>query len=343
MGCKINQLFETKTISLQDLKNKTLVVDSFNQLYMFLSTIRQPNGDLLKDSQGRVTSHLIGLFSRFTKLIENNTKLIFVFDGEAHPLKHAEQKRRKEIKQQAQKDYDDAKLMDDLEAMKKYAQRTARLTGEMIEDSKQLIRALGCPIVEAPSEGEAQASYLVSKGLAYAVLSQDADTLLFGASKAIKNLTISQKKKVVGKFQTVSIQPELTELQSNLTRLELSQDQLIAMSIMIGTDFNIGGIPRIGPKKAYKLIKENEDSQEAFEKIFTELKWEEHFQIKWQEIFDLIKNMPVEKSPELEFKNPDKEALIKCLVEKHEFSINRIDMFMEKFKKPKNKSLSDFF
>ena len=54
------------------------------------------------DSQGRITSHLSGLFFRLIKLIESDIKLAFVFDGEPPELKKAERERRAEIKKDAQ-------------------------------------------------------------------------------------------------------------------------------------------------------------------------------------------------------------------------------------------------
>jgi len=69
MGNKLIELMACDTITLKDLTHKVLVVDAFNQLYMFLATLRGPDGTLLTDSHGRVTSHLLGLFSRFTRLM----------------------------------------------------------------------------------------------------------------------------------------------------------------------------------------------------------------------------------------------------------------------------------
>ena len=67
MGCAITDLLISHTIELGDLKNKKLMVDAFNMLYQFLTTIRQSDGTPLMDSKGRITSHLTGLFNRTTK------------------------------------------------------------------------------------------------------------------------------------------------------------------------------------------------------------------------------------------------------------------------------------
>ena len=81
-----------------------------------------------------------------------------------------------------EKKFKEAAKKEDIVEMKKFAARTTRLTPDIIQESKQFIKAMGIPVVEAPSEGEAQASFMVNKGDAYAVASQDSDALLFGAS-----------------------------------------------------------------------------------------------------------------------------------------------------------------
>jgi flap endonuclease-1 len=101
MGTKITELMKTSELSVEDLRGKIVVVDAFNQLYMFLSSIRQPDGSLLKDSHNNVTSHLNGLFYRFTKLMQYDIRFVFVFDGKAPDLKLKERERRSALKHEA--------------------------------------------------------------------------------------------------------------------------------------------------------------------------------------------------------------------------------------------------
>ena len=175
MGTKLKDLVVKKEISINDLSQKKLVVDTYNMLYQFLATIRTYDGSQLTDSHGNITSHLTGLFSRTTNLTQQGLKLAFVFDGKPPILKKAEQERRKEAKEKAQEEYEIAKEREDVEGMKKYAARTSRLTPEMVEEAKKLVHALGLPVVDAPSEGEAQAARMVNQGDAYAEISQDYD------------------------------------------------------------------------------------------------------------------------------------------------------------------------
>lgn len=344
MGIAITDLLLSKEVSFKDLEGKTLAVDAFNILYQFLSTIRQRDGALLTDSSGNITSHLVGLFARTTNLMEKNLKLAFVFDGEIPELKQEERERRKGIKQEAQRKYKEALEKKDLASMKKYASRTSVLNKEMIEESKQLIEALGLPVIQAPSEGEAQASHMVKKRDVFAVVSQDADSLLFGAPILIRNLSISGKRKKSDALSYVSVKPELLDLSENLNNLGIDQEQLIALAILVGTDYNKRGIKGIGPKNALKLVKKY---RKDIDKMFDEVKWDDYFDFSWKDVFYLIKKMKVTDEYDLKWKEVDPEKIIKLLVEKHDFSKERVEKGISKLlknQKPKEqKGLKDFF
>ena len=70
MGVQIFDILPKKEIEIENLTGKTVAVDAFLWLHQFLSIIRQPDGTPLKDSKGRVTSHLSGIFYRSARLIE---------------------------------------------------------------------------------------------------------------------------------------------------------------------------------------------------------------------------------------------------------------------------------
>ncbi|NQU98319.1 flap endonuclease-1 [Candidatus Woesearchaeota archaeon] len=344
MGTPITDILETKEIMIEDLKGKILAVDSYNMLYQFLSSIRQSDGTPLMDSKGRVTSHLTGLFSRITKLMIEGLIFAFVFDGEVPELKKAERERRKKIKLKAKSLYEEAKQKENLEDMKKYASRTSRLTDEMIKEAKELIKALGMPILDAPSEGEAQAAFLAENGDCYAIVSQDTDSLIFGAPLVVKNLTVSGRRKALNKLTYKTINPELISLAENLNHLGVNQEQLIVIAMLAGTDFNIGGVKGIGPKKALNLVITYGND---YDKLFEEAGWKDNFDFEWQEVFYLIKNMPVKKDYKLEWDSVDKEAVVKLLVEEHDFSKERVEKTLDKLTKGKpdkqQKGLSEFF
>ncbi len=343
MGVSLSELVKGEPVSLADLSGKTFVVDAYNVLYQFLTTIRGPDGAPLSDKHGNVTSHLVGLFSRTTKLMREGLRLVFVFDGKAPELKRKEQERRQKLKQDAQASYDAAKEAEDVEGMKKYAGRTSRLTRDMVDEAKELLTALGIPTIQAPSEGEAQAAHMVYKGDAWALISQDYDCLLFGTPRMVKNLSITARRKKKGAYATEGIKPELITLQDVLQKLEITRDQLIALGLLIGTDFNVGGIKGIGPKKGLKLVK----AQEDVGKVFADVNWREEFQSSWQEAFALFKQMPVTDEYDLQWKGVDGDALHEILVERHDFSPERVQKTVEQLAKHgqerAQKGLGDYF
>jgi flap endonuclease-1 len=342
MGVALKDLFVGNEIEIADLKDRILAVDSYNLLYQFLTTIRGRDGSLLMDSKGNVTSHIVGLFSRSTKLMQNGLKMVFVFDGKPPKLKEKERERRKELKLDAEKEYKKAVEKKDLEEMKKYAARMTRLTPELVEEAKKVIEALGLPIVDAPSEGEAQAAYMVKQGDADAIVSQDFDSLIHGAPLLVRNLSVAGKRKKTNKLSYETIKPEQIDLSSSLNELGIDQEQLIALALLVGTDYNIGGVKGIGPKKALELVKKYEKD---FDSMFKEVKWD--FEFPWTEVYYLIKKMPVSKDYKLEWKDIDKEKLVKLLVDKHDFSEERVNntihKLMEEKEAKQQKGLGDFF
>ena len=344
MGVSITNLLQSKEITLDDLNGKLIAIDTSLFLYQFLSTIRQRDGTPLMDSKGRVTSHLSGLFHRTIKLLEKGIKPIFVFDGKAPELKKKEHAKRAQLKEEAKIKYEKAAAEEDIESMKKYAMRTSKLTAEMVNEAKELLIAMGVPIVQAPCEGEAQASYLVKKGEVYAIASSDADSLLFGAQRVIKNLAITGRRKKVNTLSYEIIKPELIELDKVIENLEISHDQLIALCILVGTDYNPGGIKGLGPKKAWDTVKKY---KEDFEAMFKDMKWDEFFDFPWEDVFNLIKDMPVTDDYDIEFSKLDREKIIELLVIEHDFSKDRIESSLNSLSKSesnrKQKGLGEFF
>jgi len=326
MGLQIGNIISRKSIELADLKGRTLAVDAFNTIYQFLSTIRQPDGTPLMDKKKRITSHLSGLFYRNISMLKQGMKLIYVFDGQTPRLKARTHEKREKVKGEAFQKYEKAKKEEDVEAMGKYARQLATLDEEKIEESKELLEAMGIAIVQAPGEGEAEAAFLSQEKKVYGVASQDYDSLLFGAPKLIQNLTLARKRKTFSGY--VSIGPELLELERVLNNLQINLDQLICLGILCGTDYNPGGIKGIGPKKALDIVKRKKAPALIFKDLDVEF--------DWQEIFELFKKPDVKKV-EIKFPKINEEKIRKILVE-HDFSEERIDSALRKLDEAKEKA-----
>lgn len=327
MGVDLGELFKREPCSLQDFQGRVIAIDAHNVLHQFLAIIRQRDGTPLKDAQGRITSHLSGLLYRTANLVEAKIRPVYVFDGKPHPLKARTLAQRRERKEQAEKAWKEALAQGDLETAKTKAQQTSRVTDEIIQQSKELLEALGVPYLQAPSEGEAQASYMVKKGDAYVVGSQDFDCLLFGSSLLVRNLTSSDRRKLPQKKAYTAVHPEMIRLQPGLNALEISQEQLIDIALLIGTDFN-EGVRGYGPKKSLQLIKKTGRIENAVATL-----QDPHVPLSQeiQEIRDIFLHPTVTDDYLLKWSSLDKHTVLRILCDEHQFSRERVEPIIEKF------------
>jgi len=325
LGVDLGDLISKKKMSLDDLSGKALAVDAYNALYQFLAIIRGATGEPLMDRQGRVTSHLSGLLYRTANMMERGMKLVYVFDGEPPALKEAEIKRRMKVKEEAYVKYEEALKKGALEEARKYAQMTSRLKDTMVDDGKRLLTAMGVPWVQAPSEGEAQAAYMAARDDVWAAASQDFDSLLFGAPRLVRNLTITGKRKLPRKDVYVEVEPEIIELSRVISELGITREQIIDLGILMGTDFNPEGIKGIGPKTALKMVKE----YGSIEKIASELKGLE-FPENPTRIKDIFLKPKVSADYKIEWKAPQPDEVVSFLCRERDFSEDRVRNAIER-------------
>ncbi|WP_414836650.1 flap endonuclease-1 [Candidatus Nanohalococcus occultus] len=324
MGVDLGELIEPEEIGFEDLHDKELAIDAMNTLYQFISIIRQRDGTPLKDSDGNVTSHLSGLFYRTINLMENEIRPVYVFDGEMPDLKSKESSKRRKKREEARDEWE--KLKDEGKISEAYSKATqsSKLTGDMIEESKRLLDAMGVPYVEAPSEGEAQAASMVGDEV-YAVGSQDWDCMLFGADRMVRNLT-SRKTRKTSSGGTKKVSVERIELGNVLEELEVSHRQLVWMGILMGTDFNPDGVHGIGPKTALKIVKKHDSLEDILEEDKVK---DAEFENDPELIEEFFLNPPVEETS-YEFGEPDKDEIRNVLVEDHGFSEKRVNSGLNK-------------
>ena len=126
MGVDISSLVEGKRVALEDLSGRSIAIDAFNTLYQFLSMIRQPDGTPLMDRDGRVTSHLSGLFHRSAALLELGIKPAYVFDGKPPELKKKTLEERRAAKEEADREWKKAVEEGDLKKALSKATRSLR-------------------------------------------------------------------------------------------------------------------------------------------------------------------------------------------------------------------------
>lgn len=317
MGVDISSLVGGHAISLGDLSGRAVAIDAFNTLYQFLTTIRQSDGTPLKDRNGNVTSHLSGLFYRSVALLDIGVMPVFVFDGRPPELKSRTVESRRQARKTAEREWKDALRVGDMKRALTKASQSSRLDGKMVDEAKRLLGSMGIPWVVSPTEGEAQMAHMARKGDVWAGASQDFDAILFGTPLLVRNLTLSTRRKTSSGGST-PVTPELVELDHVLKVLSVTREQLVDLSILVGTDFN-EGVHGIGPKKALKLIREHSSLEAISEKSTTEVPPE------FEEVRKIFLDPEVDDDYELDWKPVDAEGVRKLMCDEHGFSVDRID------------------
>ena len=325
MGVDISGILVKHETTIKENTGIMVSIDAFNIIYQFLSSLRGENGEPLKDSSGNITSHLSGIFYRTATLLQNNIKPVYSFDGKPYHLKNETLKERKAMKDKNIAELNVAIKNNDTEKIKMLSSRINYITEDIVSESKKLLDLMGVPWVQAPTEGEAQASYMSKTGIVDSVVSQDYDCLLFGAKRVLRNFTLYGRRRISGTGKFININPEIIDLHENLESIGITQDQLIDIGILVGTDFN-PGIRGIGAKTGLSLIKKYGTIEEV-------LKIKGKKVENLDEIKEFFLNPPVAECSEIKFKLPDRNGIIEYLCNEHSFSENRINQILDQVEK----------
>ncbi len=322
MGVDLRDVIEKESIKLEELDGKVVAIDGMNALYQFLASIRQEDGTPLKDFKGNITAHLSGIFYRTSKFVKEGIKPYYIFDGKPPPFKEETRAERAETRKEAEEKWKKALEEERFEEAKRYAQGSSRLTKEMVEETKRLLGYMGVPWVQAESEGEAQGAWMVEKGLAYAVASQDYDSLLFGCPVLVRNLSLSGKRKVPRQNRFITVEPEMIFLDKVLKKLEINREQLSVVGLMCGTDFN-KGVRGVGPKTGLKIVKEYKKWKKVKEHIKEKYSYE--FEEYIDDVYKFFLNPPHKEASEFRWGEVSLDGLKELLVEEHDFNEERIE------------------
>lgn len=318
---------------------RKIAIDASMSIYQFLIVVGRTGTEMLTNEAGEVTSHLQGMFTRTIRLLEAGMKPIYVFDGQPPDLKKQELAKRYSKRADATDDLAEAVEAGNKEDIEKFSKRTVKVTKQHNDDCKRLLKLMGVPVVEAPSEAEAQCAALCKLGQVYAVASEDMDSLTFGAPRFLRHLMDPSSRKIpVMEFEVAKI----------LEELNLTMDQFIDLCILSGCDY-CDSIRGIGGQTALKLIRQHGSIETILENINRE-----RYQIPedwpYQEAQRLFKEPEVvtdEEQLQIKWSAPDEEGLINFLVSENGFNSDRVTKAIEKIKAAKNKSsqgrLESFF
>ena len=324
VGFNLSPLVVKRQLALEDLRGRSLAVDANNTLYQFLALIRMRDGRPFSDSNGNVTSHLVGLLMRTTRLMGDfGIRPAFVFDGKPPQLKMNTLKTRREYREQARKDWEAAVVRRDYSAAWSKAVRMNSLTQAMQSDAKKLLELLGIPVIQAPQEGEAQAAHMAIRGDVWAANSRDYDSVLFGSPRLVRYMTISGQEFLPSKGVSRPLIPELIELDALLETLAITREQLVDLAILVGNDFN-AGIKGVGPKTALKLIR----THGRLENLPSEYKGK--LPPAAEQVREIFLKPEVTEAYELRFKGLNKDGLLDFLCVERGFSLDRVDLAVKR-------------
>jgi len=328
LGVQLGGLVEAGKVAIGDLAGRSIAFDGHNVLYQFLAIIRGRRGEPLRDREGRVTSHLSGLIYRNSNLIEAGIRVAYVFDGRPHEFKAEIIEKRRETRREAQVKYNRAIREGRPEEARLYGQRAVTASSALVDDAKRLLTLMGVPWVQAPGEGEAQSAHMARRGDVWGAASQDFDSLLFGAPRLLRNLSITGRRKLPRKNVYIKIEPELIDLKSLLGELGVTREQLIDIGILVGTDYNPEGVRGVGPKTALKLLKEHGSLEAAMPHIK-----KADFPYPVEKIRELFLEPRITEEYGLEWQPPEIDGVIEFLCEEHDFDRGRVKKALEKIKR----------
>lgn len=319
-----------KEEAIKNYFGRVIAIDASMSLYSFLIAVRTEGMSMLTNEVGETTSHLQGMFHRTIRLIENRIKPVYVFDGKPPVLKSGELAKRSKKKVAASEEQKAADEEGNKETVEKLAKQTVRVTKEHNEEAKKLLRLMGVPVVEAPSEAEAQCAALVKSGKAWATGTEDMDALTFGTPIMVRHLTFVEARKA-----------PIVEVHLNkvLEGLKLTMDQFVDMCILCGCDY-CDKIKGIGEKRAYELIVK----YGTLEEVVKNLDKDKHpipENFPFAEIREIFRKPEVTDPAtiDLKWEDPDEEGLKKFLVEEKGFNEERVVKAIAKLKKNRETSV----
>lgn len=243
-------------VNLYTMKDKRIAIDTSIFLYKSLINVRS-KGDYLRNKDGKVISHIQGLYYKINQYLSFGITPIFIFDGKPPQEKNdcikERNKKAQECKEKMEK-------TDNIEEKNNLEKSTVRIKKEYIDDLKNLFNLMGVSYIHADGEAEAYASELCRIGYVDAVITEDMDTLAYGCPTLIttckdKNI---KRPEIVTKFN----------FQKILEDFKMTHEEFIDMCILCGCDY-CPTIPKVGSVRAIKNIQEHKNIENYLEKTNT--------------------------------------------------------------------------
>lgn len=137
--------------AIKEYFGRRVAIDASMSIYQFLIAVRSADGGNLVNEAGETTSHLMGLFYRTLRMLENGIKPVYVFDGKPPELKAGELARRGERRGAAERGHAEATETGDTASVDKFARRSVKVTPKHNDECKELLQLMGVPFVQVRS------------------------------------------------------------------------------------------------------------------------------------------------------------------------------------------------
>lgn len=224
-------------ISIKDLKDKTIVVDTSIYIYRFIE-----NGKLLEN-----------IFKMVSMFIQHNVKLIFVFDGKPDERKNSVIQKRIEKRNKANEIYHNIvnDTIDNMNEEKKLVleklrKRGTKINYKDIENLKNALSSMGIEYYESYEESDQLCTYLVNTDKAWACLSDDMDMIVHGCKRLIRNWIFGEKSGCIYIYDSI------------ISELNIDKKDALRFLLLLGTDY---GTKRVHIEKVFSLYNEFKRSQ----------------------------------------------------------------------------------
>lgn len=184
---------------------------------------------------------------------------VIVYDGEAPPEKEISRAKTRAEKEKVRAELDQLLLtratdimMIDKAVLRKVQELTCRLmhiSKNTIELSKEFLRGIGIPVVEATGEGEKTCTMLTREGVTAATFSPDGDNLAMGCPILIRD----KGDQIYDARGFGHHTYDIVRMEPILQALNVDQFFFTEWCIMSGTDFN-ENIPQIAVAKSFTRL-----------------------------------------------------------------------------------------
>lgn len=222
----------TNHVDLSAFAGCTFAIDLPIFMYRFLAV----NADTYLDQ----FQQQVELFRRW------NIVPIYIFDGKPADIKTPELKQRREQRHKMKATAENTELpfyqrvmaMEKVKAQPKHSH---------YQEVKSLFESLYVQYIISDADAEKHCAYLTRTGQADVVLSEDFDSLVYGATRLLTRLSA---------FQPQSVEKPAVEycLNDILSHFQISHVEFVDVCILCGCDLS-PKIRNVGPTKAFHLIR----------------------------------------------------------------------------------------